>query len=925
MDTRAGSSATAPTALRGRRFAPREAGDLAVGLPPGLVPDEERPFPGRRAPGTVLRPRLVGLLDDAVGSSTLTLVSAPAGTGKTVMVSGWTATGRVPGPLVRVSPGRPEAGTDAFWDAVAEQLWAIAGRPGDAPPAGRGPDLQALGALTRRAAGDGPVVLVVDEGAPHPELHRELDRYVAGVAEELRVVLVTRTEPVLPLHRYRLAGGLSEIRADDLRFSRKEAAELLLGAGATLAPEQLTTLLERTRGWAIGLAYAAARLGASDEPAATLAGLSGADPALGDYLAREVLDAQDPGVRELMLRTSVPDELPIGLFEALSGHSGGRDAMVLLATSNTFIGPVRGNPTTYEYQPLFREFLRARLEAERPDLLRDLHDVAARWWAHSGNLHESALHAAAAGRWSTAAGYLVENLAIGQLLDPRVDTVVAPVFDTMPAGTTGGPAAMVRAALALRAGELAAARLSLADGRSQLSASATSADAFSVELLEAALAATEPDTDLGLKALHVAERHLATLLPSEPDLRPELRAQLALLRSGLHVWSGSLYDARAASLEAADAADAAGPGGRELALAALAQGALLSAVLGEPGEALDLLDRVDERVRSLPGRPTADVTGRACVASAWLLTERSHVRAARRQVALADEHREALDPVSAGLLEVVRARVQHANGDFAGSRATLDAARSSLVDRGAPGWVVDWVELADAVHTAAEGGPDPEEPDTGRMSLEMTHWHGEPPLELQISLALDDAAFWLRRGDETSATALLAQALGLAAPQRTRRPFTEAPPTVRQLLRGRAELQDAHPWLTTAGPGARPGAETADARTAAAGTGTRPAVRGRLPALESRGVARPVVVEPLTGKELEVLGYLNDLATTAEIGAAMFISVNTVRTHVRNLLRKLGAERRNDAVRRAWELGLLDAPHGGAASDDQDVRDGRSA
>ncbi|KRF37420.1 hypothetical protein ASG94_08845 [Nocardioides sp. Soil805] len=871
----------------------------------------------------MLRPRLVGLVDDAVGSSALTLLSAPAGAGKSVLMSSWAATGRVPGPLVTVPPGRPAEGTGRLWDEVARQLWAAAGCAGAGPRPGRGLDLEHLGSLTRRAASGGPVVLVVDEVVPRPDLHHELDLYMQQARDCVRVVILTRSDPVLPFHRYRLAGGLAEIRSDDLRFTRAEAAALLLGEGASLTPDQLTTLLARTRGWAAGLSYAAARLSGADDPDATLAGLTGSEPAVSDYLAREVLDVQSPDVRELMLRTSVPDELPIGLFEALSGHPGGRDAMVLLATSNTFIAPVSGNPTTYEYQPLFREFLLSRLEAERPDLLPDLHDVAAHWWAHSGNLHESTLHAAAAGLWSDAAGYLVENLAIGRLLDARLDTVVAPLFEAMPPATSGGPAAIVRAALALRAGDMPLARTSLADGRAQLSSSATSADAFSVELLESALAAAELDTDTGLEALRVAERHLATLLPSEPDLRPELGGQLALLRSGLHLWGGNLYGAKSASL---DAAEAVGAG--ELALAALTQGALLSAILGEASEALLLLDRVDDQVQALASRPAASVIGRACVASAWLLTERAHVRAARRQVALADEHRGALDPVTEILLEVVRARVLHANGDFAGARTTLETARASFADRWAPGWVTDWLELAQAVHAAAEGGPDPENPEAGRISLETTQWHGEPPLEMQISLALDDAAFWLREGDESSAVALLTQALGLAAPQRTRRPFTEAPPTVRQLLRSHDELQTAHPWLSAAGPGARAGGEAPDTRSLPArGRGGRG--HGRLPALEERGVARPVVVEPLTAKELEVLGYLNDLATTAEIGAAMFISVNTVRTHVRNLLRKLGAERRNDAVRRAWELGLLDAPRPSAEDDgpeaDPELRDGRSA
>ncbi|WP_457208471.1 LuxR C-terminal-related transcriptional regulator, partial [Nocardioides sp. P5_C9_2] len=852
----------------------------------------------------------------------LTLVSAPAGAGKTVLLSSWLATGRVPGPLLRVSTRRNPDGSAAFWAGVTTWLLAEGGGARDKLRSGPVPDIQHLGDLTRTvAARRGPVVLVVDDEVADPALHAELDQYVEEAWDSVRVVLVTRSEPRLPLHRYRLAGGLAEIRGDDLRLRRTEAAELLLGEGVALTDVQLTALLDRTRGWVAGVAYAASRLRGSPDLDATLARLTGAEPAVSDYLAREVLDAQPPDLRELMLRTSVPDELPIGLFEALSGQVDGRGAMGLLAASNAFIGPVQGTPTTYEYQPLFREFLRAQLSAERPDLVTGLHALAARWWAHCGNLHESTVHAAAAGLWSDAAAYLVENLAVGQMIDARLDTSVASLFETMPAGTPGAQAAIVRSALALRAGEVAGARAALADSRTQLSCdgSATSADAFSVELLEAALAAAECDTEHGVEALRVAERHLTTLLPSEPDLRAELRSQLALLRSGLHLWSGNLYQAKAASLDAAEAAEHRSG---ELALTALTQGALLAVILGDAGEASVLLEQLDERVADVHGQADRPWAGSAAVARAWLLTERSYMRAARQQVAEADQHRTHLDRGVDSLLDVVRARLMHANGEFAGSRATLDSARATLGRRRAPAWVADYIDLTAAVHAAAEGGAGPEEQE-GRISLEAAQWHGDPPLELQISLAIDDAGFWLRTGDKTSAVSLLSQALGLASPHQIRRPFTEAPPAVRQLLRTHDELQVAHPWLTTSDPVGRPGVEVPTTERPAGRAGA-PEVRRRLPALESRGVSRPLVVEPLTSKELEVLGYLNDLATTAEIGAAMFISVNTVRTHVRNLLRKLGADRRNDAVRRAWELGLLADPHGRGATAER-LGDGRTA
>jgi len=851
----------------------------------------------------VPRPRLDDLVSDAVNGSALTLVSAPAGAGKTVAVSTWVATRRAPGPLVWVPNVRAGQGTHRLWDAVAQRLVRAGVDATDHRLFPTRPDVVRLAALTRTVAEvAGPLVVVVDEDeeAPDPTLHAELDRYLEAAWGSVRVVLLTRSDPLLPLHRYRLAGGLSEIRADDLRFSRAEAAHLLDSTGVRLTHEQLTTLLDRTCGWAAGLTFATSYLGGQSDLDAALTEFSGSHRAVSDYLAKEVLDAQPANLRELMLRTCVADELPTGLFEELSGEPDGRQLLAFLAGSNAFIGPVPGNPTSYKYQPLFREFLRSRLSFERPDLLPELHGVAACWWARSGRLREAALHAVAAGLWSRASVYAVQNLAVGQLLDNRLDDTLARLFEDMPVETPGPQAAIVRAALALRIGKTTEAKSSLADARTQLAASGspTSADAFSVELVEAAVAVTELDLDRGLEELRIAERHLTTLQPSEPDLREEVATQLVLLRSRLHLWSGSVYAARTA-LRAA--AEPTGEKAGALEVTAMTHAALLAAILGEAHEALALLDRADRQTNEqlrLAG-PTA---ARAAVARAWVLTEQGNVRAARAQAALADGLRSELGSVAAALLDIVCARLSHANGDYVGSRTALAAARKALSLAPAPAWVLEWVELTETVHVAAEGGTVPEgQPDV--VAPRMPHWIGEPPLELQVTCVIGEADARLRREDEPAAVVLLGRALRLASRQGLRRPFTEAPPAVRQLLRNRDDLQEAHPWLAAAGEHV-----------------ATPRVHGprSVPPLESRGMPLPVVVEPLTSKELEVLGHLTELATTAEIGAAMFISVNTVRTHVRNILRKLGTDRRNAAVRRAWELGLVPAPGAGTTGTPKD-------
>jgi LuxR family maltose regulon positive regulatory protein len=291
---------------------------------------EAVPFSGHFAPfdqrlsQSVLRARLLSLVSEAVASSTLTLVSAPAGTGKTVLLSNWVALGCAPGALTWLTTRSADDGTRAFWRRVDHELRA-SGVRGDASAAA-GPDgalrgwLEALGRdlVSRAVSQAAPVVLVVDEGS-HPggqELHRELDWLLEASGDGLRLVLLTRSDPLLPLHRYRLARTLSEIRIEDLRFEQDEALALFLKAGVDASEAQVAALVDRTHGWATGLALAASALAGRSDLVEAIAEFTRSDRAVSDFLAREVLDAQPSNLREVMLRTCICDELPIGLFEA---------------------------------------------------------------------------------------------------------------------------------------------------------------------------------------------------------------------------------------------------------------------------------------------------------------------------------------------------------------------------------------------------------------------------------------------------------------------------------------------------------------------------------------------------------------------------------------------------------------------------------
>ena len=238
----------------------------------------------------VVRERLHAALSAGVAGP-LTLVSAPPGAGKTVMVASWVSAGAAPGPVAWASLDQGDADRHRFWRLVAAALDLGVGVP-------RRGDLSATldglcHALSKR---EEPVVLVLDDfhEVTGCEVAADVDRLLAQAPPALRLVLVTRQDPPLRLPRLRLTDGLSEIRQSHLAFSEQEAAQLLRHAGATLDAHEISMLCRRTEGWAAALRLAALSLRDHPEPEAHVAALAASDRTVADYLLGELLDRQ-PG------------------------------------------------------------------------------------------------------------------------------------------------------------------------------------------------------------------------------------------------------------------------------------------------------------------------------------------------------------------------------------------------------------------------------------------------------------------------------------------------------------------------------------------------------------------------------------------------------------------------------------------------------
>jgi LuxR family maltose regulon positive regulatory protein len=229
----------------------------------------------------------------------------------------------------------------------------------------------------------------------------------------LRLVVLARRDPPLHLHRERLTSGLAELRTSDLAFDDQEAAALLAQHGIELPRQAVSTLRRRTDGWAAGLRLAAMSMERQSDPAGFVAQFAGDDEAIASYLIEEVLDVQPPGMRRLLLRTSVLERMNAELAAELAGEEAGAHFGALVR-ENSFLQPV--GQGWYRCHQMFADVLRMCLRHEAPGLVGPLHDRAAAWLGAHGLLADAVRHLLAAGEHDRAARLIVHRLAIGQVL-----------------------------------------------------------------------------------------------------------------------------------------------------------------------------------------------------------------------------------------------------------------------------------------------------------------------------------------------------------------------------------------------------------------------------------------------------------------------------------------------------------------------------
>jgi LuxR family maltose regulon positive regulatory protein len=863
--------------------------------------------------GVIRRARLQKRLDAGLRVP-LTLVTAPAGTGKTVLVSSWVPRLEASSTVVWLSLDDATIGPTTFWQLVVSGLSRRGvDVPADVSPGPDPEDLSFTASIAGRIlAHQEPVVLVLDcDGTLPVDVASGLDTLIRRSGDRLRVVLLTREDPLLPLHRYRLAGRLVELRLADLAFTPDEGRQMLVRMGVDVSATAMDAIITRTQGWAAGLRMAAmSLLHRVDREEATLR-LAGDTGTVAEYLLAEVLDTQPDGVRRLLLDTSVVDIIRPGLAATLAGPHAER-ALSFLVHGNAFIEELPDLPGCYRYHHLFRELLRAQLAYEAPARSVELHRVAATWLAEHGRVVDAVRHAIAVRDWEAAARFAVDDLSIAVLLATRPPDALTETLAKIPKSADGTAISVVTAARAVAAGDrrlaescIRRAHRHLADPNGEF----WPAGELAVQVLTLVNARRNGDAVTALDAAAATEVLIPVQDPRRMAEHPEFEALVHANRGAALVLSGRLDESADALAAAAATRQVAG---REEALIdTLGQAALLAAWRGDLRRAGDLAARA---IRVGSG---AELTPRPCpgaaeVALAYVHTERYDLAGGRDHAARAARCEPGPDePLPATMLALTRARLCRAVGDIERALSVLDQPITRL-----PDWLADRLALEKVSLLVAAGEParaldvaqqlsDPGSRESGRLvaggvtgstAVEAPARSLRDPATASsatVDSLLESAVRYLRGGSRQRAVRTLDQALRLAAPELSRRAFRAAPDDLRRLLEQQEGLAARHAWLVD------------DRAYQPSGPQGVVVPRPREGQGQLSGPSTQAMLEPLTEKEREVLGHLSELLTTDEIATVMFISVNTVRTHVRNILRKLAASRRNEAVRRARDLKII--------------------
>ena len=890
--------------------------------------------------GLVARPRLSERLARGTESK-LTLISAPAGFGKTTLLAEWLAgapAGERSTAWLSLDPGDNQPAS--FWTYLITALQTVV------PGVGAGalsllqspqpPPIETLLATLLNDLGAVPddIVLVLNDYqlVDSPDVDHGVAFLLEHLPPQVHLVIATRADPALPLAGLRAHGELTEIRAADLRFTPDEAAAYLnetmgLGLGAS----DVAALEGRTEGWIAALQLAALSMQGRDDVAGFIAGFAGDDRYIVDYLVEEVLQRQPDHVRSFLLQTSILDRLSGPLCDSVTGQDGGKAMLEALDRGNLFLVPLDDHRRWYRYHQLFADVLRAHLVDEQPDRVPDLHRRASEWYEQNGERSEAIRHAMAAGDIARAAD-LVE-LAFPAMRQGRQEAALLVWLRALPDEVVRSrPVLSVGYAWALVAsgdfgdaeGHLQDAErwlgqvADLPDGPDAMSAGVVVVNQDEFRFLAATIAIYRAVLSQFRGDVPATIRHAQRALDLSPE-DDDLRRGAAGALLGLASWAnGDLETAHRIYAEGMARVQRAGnltdAIGAAIALAdiRIAQGRLRDAM-----RTYEQALRLATAPASPPLRATADLH----VGISEILREQGDLQAAGQHLQTSNELGEHNGfPQNRYRWYVVTARIREGEGDLDGALDSLHEAERLYV----PDFNPDvrpllaqkarlWVRsgrLADAIRWARERGLSADDdlsylhefehitlarvllvqsmrdrPDSSsREAMELlgrllrAAEEGRRTGNVIEILVLQALAHHLN-GDIPSALGPLERAMTLAEPEGYVRTFVDEGPPMAVILEAAAKRGVAPTYVRELLTAFGPG--------------------------EDRKPIRQALIEPLSERELDVLRLLATDLDGPAIASQLVVSLSTIRSHTKSIYAKLGVNNRRAAVRRGEELDLM--------------------
>jgi LuxR family maltose regulon positive regulatory protein len=876
-------------------------------------------------PDLVPRPRLIEYLKAGLHCK-LTLVSAPAGFGKTTLLSEWAT--NCERPVAWLSLDRSDNDPARFWAYFVAALQCARANIGEValmmlqspqPPAA---EALLTGLINEIAASPESFALVLDDYhlIKSQSIHNALAFLLEHMPSQMHLVIATRADPPLHIARLRGRGQLAELRLTDLRFTIDEATEFLNQAmNLSLSIDDVAALASRTEGWIAGLQMAAVSMQGREDTASFIHAFTGSNRFILDYLVEEVLQRQSGTVQTFLLQTAILERLTGSLCDAITGQTDGQATLEMLERANMFTVPLDNERCWYRYHRLFADLLRRRLRQAQPDRVPVLHRQASEWYEQNGLLGAAINHALSAEGWERAA-HLIEQAAEAALMRSEVATLLRWV-DALPDELVRArPTLCLFHAWALLLGgrplEMVESRLQSVDGNADLIAKASPLRAF-VAVFQGRLS----------RAAELSREALDQLADDDVFLR------------GIATWMLAFFDMVdgdiVGSTQALDRIATASQEAGNVMIAVMTTCSLaeLHLIRGQLDKARDIYQQAlelatDEQEQRLP------IAGMALMGLGEIWRERNDLEAAERHLSEGIEQIKRWGEIGAMDGYISLAYVRQARGDVDGARDAIQKAQRVAAKFDATEMDDDLVAAHQAYLGIMQG--DVEQPlhwlegrewtaDAALAELEERYSSGVRPdpsrrrrtaeyvalARLLIALDRHDEALTIlellakvaekhglngrvikfqilkaiahqAQGDLAQALTALERALSLAELEGYVRVFVDEGKPMAALLR-----QAAARGIVVEYVGKLLAAFDEGAREASPYPDTQP------------------LIEPLSKRELEVLRLLTTHLSSTEIAEELYISVHTARYHIKSIYSKLGVHRRADAVDRARELRLL--------------------